>query len=432
MAKIYLGMSFDAFHHGHANIIEKARQYGDIIIGLLTDQAIADHKKIPYLKYDQRKFILENMSGVKLVVPQNEWDYAPNIKKYKPDYMIHGDDWLNGPLSNYRSKAIKALDEVGAKLIEIPYTRDISSTDLTKNIFSNGIGAETRKSRLKRLLKAKKILRFAESHSPISALIVENAKVTTEDKILEFDGFWSSSLTDSTEMGKPDIEALDMQTRLNNINNIFDVTTKPLIMDVDTGGKPEHFEINVKSAERLGVSALIMEDKTGLKKNSLLGNEVKQSLEDINVFCEKIKVGQASKMNSDFMIIARLESLILEKGIDDALKRANAYIKAGVDGIMIHSRKEKPDEIYEFAKNFRNDFENTPLVSVPTSYNYVKESELAENGFNIVIYANQLMRGSYLAMDKVAHNILKNGRSLEVDKDLVSIKKILNLIPGTN
>ena len=372
------------------------------------------------------------MSGVKLVVPQNEWDYAPNIKKYKPDYMIHGDDWLNGPLSNYRSKAIKALDEVGAKLIEIPYTRDISSTDLTKNIFSNGIGAETRKSRLKRLLKAKKILRFAESHSPISALIVENAKVTTEDKILEFDGFWSSSLTDSTEMGKPDIEALDMQTRLNNINNIFDVTTKPLIMDVDTGGKPEHFEINVKSAERLGVSALIMEDKTGLKKNSLLGNEVKQSLEDINVFCEKIKVGQASKMNSDFMIIARLESLILEKGIDDALKRANAYIKAGVDGIMIHSRKEKPDEIYEFAKNFRNDFENTPLVSVPTSYNYVKESELAENGFNIVIYANQLMRGSYLAMDKVAHNILKNGRSLEVDKDLVSIKKILNLIPGTN
>lgn len=425
-------MSFDTFHHGHTNIIEKAREYGDVTIGLLTDLAIGDHKRIPYLNYDKRKYILENIKGVKEVVPQNEWDYSPNLKKYKPDYMIHGDDWLSGPLSLYRSKAIKALDEIGAKLIEIPYTRDVSSSDLSKNINSSGIGAETRKSRLKRLLKAKKILRFIEAHSPISALIAENATITTEDKVLEFDGFWSSSLTDSTEMGKPDIEALHITTRFNNINNIFDVTTKPLIMDIDTGGRPEHFGINVKSAERLGISAFIMEDKTGLKKNSLLGNEVDQSLEEIDIFCEKIKVGVANKMNNDFMIIARLESLILEKGMDDALKRARAYIAAGIDGIMIHSRKEKPDEIYEFAKNFRNEFENIPLVSVPTSYNCVKESELAEKGFNIVIYANQLMRGSCLTMDKVAHSILKNGRSLEIDKDIISVKEILNLIPGTN
>lgn len=425
-------MAFDVFHHGHANIIQKARQYGDVIIGLLTDQAIADHKKIPYLTYEQRKMILENVVGVAEIVPQNEWDYSANILKYKPDFMMHGDDWLSGPLKKLRENALDALNKVGGKLIEIKYTNDVSSHKLSNNILSNGITSETRKKRLRRLINAKPIVRFIEAHSPISALIVENIKTEKESKVLEFDGFWSSSLTDSTEMGKPDIEALDISSRLNNINNIFEVTTKPLIMDVDTGGKPEHFELNVKSIERLGISAVIMEDKTGLKKNSLLGNEVKQTLEDIDSFCDKIRAGLESKINNDFMIIARLESLILEKGMKDAITRAEAYVDAGVDGIMIHSRQKEPGEVFEFASNFRKNFKDIPLISVPTSYNQVTEDELVEKGFNVVIYANQLMRASYPAMYKVALDILKNSRSLESDKDLVSIKEILNLIPGTN
>ncbi len=431
MKSIYLGMSVDVFHHGHVNIIARAREYGDIIIGLLTDAAIADHKRLPYLNFDQRKKILENVVGVSKVVPQNEWDYSSNIRKYRPDFMIHGDDWLEGPLAPYRNKALVALAEYGGKLIEIPYTQDVSSTKIVESLISIGTTPEIRKGTLKRQLQAKPITRFMEAHSPISALIAEHLKTVVDGKVRQFDGFWSSSLTDSTEMGKPDIEALDISSRLANINHIFEVTTKPLIMDMDTGGKAEHFELNVRSVERLGVSAVIIEDKTGLKKNSLFGNEVAQSQEDIESFCDKLRAGRSSRISGDFMVIARIESLILEKGMDDALKRAGAYVDAGADGIMIHSRQKQPDEIYEFAKHFRSDFASVPLVSVPTSYNAVTEAELAERGFNIVIYANQLLRASYPAMQRVAKSILENSRSFEADRDLISINEILALIPGT-
>lgn len=431
MATIYLGMTVDVFHHGHVNIIERAREYGEVIVGLLTDAAVADYKRLPYLSYEQRKRILENVVGVSRVVPQNEWDYAPNIRKYRPDFMIHGSDWLEGPLAPYREKAQEALAEYGGKLIEIPYTKEVSSSGMVENLLSVGTTPEIRKGTLKRLLRAKPLARFIEAHSPISALIAENAKVEVGGKVKEFDGFWSSSLTDSTEMGKPDIEALDISSRLANINNIFEVTTKPLIMDMDTGGKPEHFEINVRTIERLGISSVIIEDKTGLKKNSLFGNDVAQTQEDIGLFCDKIRAGRASRISSDFMVIARIESLILDRGMDDAVMRAQAYVEAGVDGIMIHSRHKEPDEVFEFARIFRSEFPHIPLVCVPTSYNRVTEEELAARGFNVVIYANHLMRAAYPAMRRVAQEILRYGRSAEVDDQLISINEVLELIPGT-
>ncbi len=429
--KVYIGMSADVFHHGHVNIISEARKYGDVYIGLLNDKAVADYKRLPYLSWDKRKIILENIIGVKEVFEQSEWDYSPTIKKLKPDIMVHGKDWLEGPLAPYRERAIKALNSYGGKLIEIEYTKDVSSTEITLKEKIIGTTPDIRKATLKRLLNAKKITRIMEAHNPLSALILENLTVTHNNKQLQFDGFWSSSLTDSTSQGKPDIEALEINNRLNNINNIFDVTTKPLIMDADTGGKIEHFELNVRSMERLGISAVIIEDKKGLKKNSLFGNEVKQEQESKEFFAEKIKAGRASRISENFMVIARIESLILEKGIKDAIERANTYIDAGVDGIMIHSRRETADEILEFSKIFRQSHKSVPLVSVPSTYNSITEDELSQNGFNLVIYANQMLRAAYPAMYKVAETILKNGRSLEVDKDLIKIKKILELIPGT-
>lgn len=431
MASVYIGMTVDILHHGHINIITKGREYGEVMVGLLTDAAVADHKRLPYLSFEQRKKIIENMVGVKSVVAQEEWDYAPNIRKYRPDFMIHGDDWLEGPLAPYRVRALQALAEYGGKLVEVPFTRGISASDIIENLLSIGTTPEIRKGTLKRLLHAKPISRFIEAHSPISALIAENSKVEVGDTVRQFDGFWSSSLTDSTEMGKPDIEALDISSRLANINNIFEVTTKPLIMDLDTGGKLEHFEINVRTIERLGISAVIIEDKTGLKKNSLFGTEVSQTQEDISLFCEKIRAGRANRISSDFMVIARIESLILDKGMADALARARAYVEAGVDGIMIHSRRKQPDEIFEFAAEFRKDFPVTPLVCVPTTYNQVTEDELAACGFNVVIYANHLLRAAYPAMKNVALEILRNGRSAEVDHHLISISEVLELIPGT-
>ncbi|MEM1111836.1 MAG: phosphoenolpyruvate mutase [Pseudomonadota bacterium] len=431
MPTVYVGMTIDILHHGHINIIEHARQYGEVTIGLLTDAAIADHKRLPYLSYDQRKRIIENITGVTRVVPQEQWDYAHNIRGFKPDFMVHGDDWIEGPLLPYRQRALDALREYGGKLIEVPYTQGVSSSNLASQMRALGTTPEIRKATLKRLLMAKGLLRILETHSPLSALIAEHARVEIGDKVREFDGFWSSSLTDSTAMGKPDIEALDISSRLANINNIFEVTTKPLIMDGDTGGKSEHFELNVRSMERLGISAVIIEDKTGLKRNSLFGSEVAQQQEDVGVFCEKIKAGRASLVSPDFMIITRIESLILERGLDEAMMRATAYAEAGADAIMIHSRQQSPDELFAFADQFRASFSDLPLVCVPTSYNQMTEDELAARGFNIVIYANHMLRAAYPAMNRVAHEILTHGRSAESDDSLISIQEILELIPGT-
>lgn len=431
MPVVYIGMTVDILHHGHINIISKAREHGEITVGLLTDKAIADHKRIPFLTWEQRKQIVENIAGVTRVVPQENWDYAPNLRKYKPDFMAHGTDWLQGPLAQYRERALEALDEYGGKLIEIPYTEGVSSSAISKDMQSIGTTPDIRRATLRRMLSAKPLLRFIEAHNPISGLIVEHAAIEKDGKRRDFDGFWSSSLTDSTERGKPDIEALSINRRLDNISDIFDVTTKPMIMDADTGGLTEHLALNIRTIERLGISAAIIEDKTGLKKNSLLGNDVEQTQEDVQVFCSKISAARASRVSDDFMVFARIESLILDKGMDDALYRAEAYADAGADGIMIHSRRKEPDEVFEFAARFRKQFENLPLVSVPTSYNSVTEKDIQEAGFNIVIYANHLLRAAYPAMYKTALDILEHERTQEIESELMSIKEILKLIPGT-
>jgi len=411
------------------NLLENARKYGDIIVGLLTDKAIANNKRLPLLRYSEREKIAKNLVGVKSVVPQEEWDYSINIRKIKPDYFVHGDDWKE--MKSYREGVLNELNNYGGRLIEIPYTQGISSSKIVTKYNDDSITPERRLSTLKRLIENKNISRFIETHSPISALIAQNISVNDSQNVKNYDGFWSSSLTDSTEMGKPDIEILDLSSRLNNINNIFEVTSKPLIMDMDTGGKNEHFALNIKTIERLGVSAVIIEDKKGLKKNSLFGNDVKQELESIDNFCMKINSGVSKRSSEDFLIISRIESLILEKTMQEALERADAYVGAGSDAIMIHSRKKSGDEIIEFAKKFKEKHADIPLVCVPTSYNHIYESELAEVGFNVVIYANHLLRASYPAMKNVAEEILRNGRSLEVDEKLMSIKEILELIPGT-
>ena len=423
-------LSAEMLHHAHINLINKAQKYGKLVVGLLTDKAISEKKSLPLLNWNQRKKILENINGVSKVVIQKEWDDSKNIFKIKPDYVIHGDDWkISDP--TLRINVLKILKKYGGKLIEVPYTRDISSSALKKKILQIGSTPQTRRNMLNRLLAAKPLCRFIETHSPLSALIVQNSQYEKNGKTIEFDGFWSSSLTDSTLKGKPDIEVLEINQRLQNINDIFDVTSKPLIIDADTGGKIEHFEINIRTMERMGISAVIIEDKKGLKKNSLLGTSVKQEQESIKNFCNKIIIGNKSCTSNELMIIARIESLILGKGIKDALKRADEYLSAGAKAIMIHSKKDNPKEIFNFAKQFRKNVKRVPLVVVPSTFSQVKEETFIEHGFNIVIYANHLLRATYPAMQKVVYSILKNGRAWEQEKNLISIKKILKLIPGT-
>ena len=432
MKKVYVGIIADLVHAGHIKILKEAAKYGEVTVGLFTLKACGELNDIPYLDYNKRKEVLENLSMIKNIIPQDSASYKDNLLKIQPDFVIHGDDWQFGYQKKYRTEVLELLRQWNGKLIEVPYSHDINEIKVKENIKKLGITSTARQSRLKKLLKAKKVLKILEVHNALSGLIVENASEVLEDgEIVTFDGMWSSSLTDSTSKGKPDIEAVDTTARLTTINEIFEVTTKPLIYDADTGGKPEHFEFNVKTLERVGVSAVIIEDKTGLKKNSLFGTEVEQTQDTIENFCYKIRSGKKVQITDDFMIIARIESLILDKGMEDALKRAFAYIDAGADGIMIHSRKKDPTEIINFVKGFREKDKNTPIVVVPTSFNTVTIDEFSEMGVNVVIYANHMLRAAYPGMMKVAKSILKHKRSLEAEPDCMSIKAILELIPGT-
>ncbi len=430
MKKVYVGMSADLVHPGHLNIIREAAKLGEVTVGLLTDEAIASYKRLPYLEFEQRKIIIESLKGVDHVVPQFQLDYRPNLIKLTPDYVVHGDDWREGPQKRTRQQVIDTLKEWGGKLIEIPYTKGISSSKLNEAIKEVGVTPDIRRKRLRRLIDSQKIVRIIEAHSGLSGLIVEHTHVSINGVQEEFDGMWASSLTDSTLKGKPDIEAVDITARLSNINDLLEVTTKPIIFDGDTGGKVEHLGFTIRTLERLGVSAIIIEDKVGPKKNSLFGTEVVQQQDTIENFCNKIKAGKAAQINEDFMVIARIESLILKKGMDDATARAQAYIEAGADGIMIHSKDKNPDEILAFCKWFEGYERDVPLVVVPSSYDTVYEEELADAGVDIVIYANQLLRSAYPAMVETAKRILTYKRAYEAKSNMMSIKDILHLIPG--
>jgi phosphoenolpyruvate phosphomutase len=429
---VYLGMIADIMHPGLINIITEGAKYGDLIIGLFTDKAIATHKRLPYLTYEQRKNVVEHIQGVAKVVSQDDWSYVPNLKKYKPDYIIHGDDWREGPDRYIREEVFRVMKEQGGEVIEIPYTQGISSSGLAEEFAKMGTTPQARMQTLRRLITAKPIVRILESHSGLTGLIVEHTNIQNGDRTLEFDGMWASSLTDSTSKGKPDIEAVDLTTRLHDLNDTLEVTTKPVIFDGDTGGKPEHFPFMVRTLERLGISAVIIEDKVGLKQNSLFGTEAKQTQDTIEGFCDKIRVGKAAQVTRDFMIIARVESLIAGKPVEDALERAFAYVAAGADGIMIHSRNKDGEDIHEFCTRFREQDNHTPIVVVPTTFNHITEDEFARWGVNIVIYANHMLRSAYPAMVHCAESILKHGRCKEASEEYcMPIKQILTLIPGT-
>lgn len=428
---VYVGMSADLVHPGHLNILKRAAELGDVVVGLLTDEAIASYKRVPYMTFDQRKSVVESLKYVSRVVPQKTLDYVPNLEELKPDIVVHGDDWKTGVQRKTRQRVIDALAQWGGELVEVPYTKGISSTQLHGAMKEVGTTPDVRLKSLKRLLNAKDIVRFMDVHSGLSGLVTEKLVVDTPDGRREFDGMWASSLTDAVSRGKPDIEAVDVTSRITTLNDVLEVTTKPIIYDGDTGGRPEHFVFTVRTLERLGISAVIIEDKTGLKKNSLFGAEVEQTQDSIENFSHKIQLGKKAQATNDFMIIARIESLILGRGIDHAIERAEAFLSAGADGIMIHSREKSPDEVFEFCARYNKLPERKTLVAVPSSYNRVTEEELAEHGVNIVIYANQLLRSAYPAMMKTATSILTHHRSAEADADMLPIKEVLDLIPGT-
>lgn len=428
---VYVGMSADIIHPGHLNIINEAAKLGKVIVGVLTDEAIASYKRLPYLTYEQRSLVVKSLKNVEHVIPQKTLDYVPNLERLRPDYVVHGDDWKEGIQKNTRQRVIDCLSQWGGEVVDIPYTPGISSTQINERLKEIGTTPEIRQKRLRRLINAKPIVRICESHSGLTGLIIENTSVDVNGVQRQFDGMWSSSLTDSTSKGKPDIEAVDLTTRLHDLNDALEVTTKPIIFDGDTGGKIEHFAFTVRTLERLGVSAVIIEDKVGLKQNSLFGTDAIQTQDTIESFCKKIRTGKAAQIADDFMIIARVESLIAGKTIEDALERAHAYVEAGADGIMIHSKDKTGDDIKDFCLQFRVKDTETPIVIVPTTYNHITEEEFVTWGVNVVIYANHMLRSAYPAMVNCAKSILANSRSLEANDLCMPIKQILELIPGT-
>ena len=431
--KVYIAMSADLVHQGHVNIIAEGHKLGKVIIGLLTDEAIASYKRLPLIAFNERKIIVENLKGVEKVVPQTTLDYVPNLKELKPDYVVHGDDWKTGVQKEVRQRVLDTLAEWGGELVEPRYTEGVSSTDLIAAVKAQGITPGKRMKTLRRLIAVKPIVRILEAHNGLTGLIVEKTSIEKDGRKLEFDGIWESSLTDSTAKGKPDTELVDFSSRFSTIEEILEVTTKPIIVDGDTGGRIDHFKFRVKTLERLGVSAIIIEDKIGDKRNSLFGTTVPQEQDSIEHFSQKIHEGKQSQITTDFMIIARVESLILKKGMADALKRTEAYIAAGADGIMIHSKEKDGKEIIEFCEKFQKFETKVPLIVVPSTYAHMTESELQDLGINVIIYANHLLRSAYPAMIKAAQSILENRRAKEASEEYcMSIKDIITLIPEVN
>lgn len=426
---VYVGLAADILHEGHINILNIAKKHGKVIVGLLTDEAIATYKPLPFLNYSQRETILKNLKMVHQVIPQNTLDYTYNLKKIKPDYVVHGNDWRQGVQEKIREKVIKVLKKWNGRLVEPQYTQNVSSTLIKKKILKSGITNEQRKLKLKRLINSKKLVRVIESHSGLSALITENLSFYKKDEFLEFDAVWSSSLTDSTLRAKPDNQAIDYSVRINGLNDILQATLKPIIFDGDNGGRLEHIGYLIKNLERIGVSAIVIEDKKGLKKNSLFNDQSSASQESISNFCKKIKRAKDSKVSEDFMIIARIESFILGKSLQDALNRAEEYSAAGADAILIHSKEKDPHEIFKFSKMFKKSRFFKPLIAIPSTYSKTYEKELTNNGYKVVIYANQLLRASYKSMYDTAKKILIHGRSFESEKNISSIHDLLSLIP---
>lgn len=425
---VYTCFCTDIIHEGHLNLIEVAKEYGDVVVGVLCDSEMVKYNRFPLKSTSERVKLVEEIPDVKKAIIQKKIMYDDVVKEIRPDYIIHGDNWADESMKVIKKNILNVLDEYGGELIEVPYTFNEKIQKIDKQMLEKLAMPEFRRSRLKKLLKMLDVVKTIEVHSGLTGLIAEKTVIADDEHIDQFDAMWISSLCDSTEKGKPDIELVDMTSRFRTIADIMEVTTKPIIFDGDTGGIPEHFVYTVRSLERMGVSAIIVEDKIGLKKNSLFGTEVEQTQDDIEHFCEKIRAGKNAQLSDDFMIIARIESLILEKGMDDALERAFAFRDAGADGIMIHSRKKEPDEILEFCDKFREKDSETPIVAVPSSYNTITEEELSEHGVNIVIYANQLLRAAFPAMQNAAKSILKHRRAHEIDEDLLSIKEIITLI----
>ena len=425
-------MSADLIHPGHLSIIEVARELGDVTIGLLTDEAIASYKRLPFMSYEQRKIVIENIRGVTNVIPQTTLDYTHNLLDVRPDYVVHGDDWKDGIQSPVRDRVIEVLKQWGGELVEPKYTEGISSTQLNTVMRDIGTTPEIRMRRFRRLLASSPVVRILEVHSGLTALIVENTKIIHKERELEFDGMWISSLTDSVAKGKPDNGLVDLTSRLSTIEEALEGTTKPLIFDGDTGGLAEHFVFTVRTLERLGVSAVVIEDKEGLKQNSLYGTDVPQSQAAPEIFGRKIAAGKKAQITEDFSIIARIESLILGAGIEDALNRARIYIDSGADAIMIHSRAETPDEVLEFCKYYVEITNRVPLVVAPTTYNETSEEELIGAGIQVIIYANHLLRSSYPSMVRTAESILRHGRSKEAEEFCMPIADCLALIPQAN
>lgn len=429
MKTVYTCFCTDIIHEGHKNVIAKARELGRVVVGALSDEALIRYNRFPTATLEERMATYAQLDGVDEVVVQEDMLYDEILERLRPDYVIHGDNWREGPESAIRANVVSALAKLGGGcLIEVPYTTGEEARRVDRILKEKLSMPEYRRRRLKQLVKLCPIVKTLEVHSGLTGIIAEKTVVERNGKLDQFDAMWVSSLCDSTAKGKPDIELVDMSSRLRTIDDVMEVTTKPIILDGDTGGLTEHFVYNVRTLERMGVSAVIIEDKTGLKKNSLFGTEVEQTQAPIEDFCHKISAGKRVQLTEDFMIIARIESLILERGMEDALTRARAYVKAGADGIMIHSRKKDPAEIFEFCDKFRKEDKETPIVVVPTSFNSVTEEELAGHGVNIVIYANQLTRSAFPAMRNTAEEILKNHRALEADDKLMPFRDIITLI----
>ena len=268
---------------------------------------------------------------------------------------------------------------------------------------------------LRKNLETKSILKVGGAFDAMSAKLVE---------LNGFDAIWAGSFAISATHALPDASILTMTEFLSVAVNMVESCKIPVIADCDTGfGGPSNVSHMIKKYENSGIAGVSIEDKIFPKQNSLLENG-KNELASEKDFVAKIIAARESKQNQEFMVIARTEALIAGLGVDEALKRANAYEKAGADAILIHSKKTDPSEVFEFSDLWNG---NIPLVVVPTSYPSVSLDELITHKIKMVIYANQSLRAAHVAISKVLKQIIGNQRLTDINEEMSSMEQIFHL-----
>jgi len=420
---VYVGMVGDMLHVGHINILKTAARLGRVTVGVLTDRAVVGYKRLPLLAFEDRVRVVESIADVAAVVPQKTLSYVENLRALRPDYVVHGDDWRYGDqVSRARAEVIATLGEWGGELVEVAYTKGISSTAIHRSGAADALFSGTRQGRLRRLLAAKPTLRIVEAHSGLSAKIA--AEVRGPDGATGFDAVWQSGLTDAIHRGKSDGGAVDRGRRLQAVEEILDAGPLPLIYDGRAAGRPETVFDLTRALDKAGVSALCLGDRSDPDRTGpeMSPAETVAQIEAVRAACPTGAV----------MAISRIVVAAPGNGgsgaLDRALDRALALLEAGSDAVMFDSAADTAEPILDIAARLRRQRRDVPLFAAQSDRWGAPIHRFENAGIDAVVYETHLLRATVAPMRRAATALLAEGTGPA--PDLTPLPELRGLFPS--